>query len=290
MKCKECKGRIVDIDGELSCVECGIVHSMTFESPKLKITKPKKSYTHSHGDLENDTEFGLGSVIGPENFKGASRLRRLASRQDGEDRKMKKAMFFINIVKSEFGLPNSAKRDMKDYYSALSTKGVFTSRMSYEERAASIGYITIKEYGFGYTLKEICTILDVTMKKVGRNARLYARHLGKSHVFTMSNPQGMIEKYCTKFTDNRKFMNDILNMYHYLDSIVSNHPSTQYLAGITYFVEKLKHSKEYSKIQIADAFETNPRRITEVVKRIKDTLNIKDTFGLTVEDIMEGIR
>ena len=288
MKCNECKGRIVNIDGELSCEECGIVHSIVFESPKLKVTINNNS--HQFLDQENDNAYGLGSVVGPENFKGASRLRRLASRQDGVDRKMKKAMFFINIVKSEFGLPHSAKRDMRNYYSTLSTKGVFTSRMTYEERAASIGYITIKEYGYGYTLKEICTILDVPMKKVGRNARLYARHLDKSHVFTMSNPQGMIEKYCTKFTDNRKFMNDILNMYHYLDTIVSSHPSTHYLAGITYFVEKLKPSKEYTKLQIAEAFETNPRRITEVVKRIKDMLNIKDTFGLTVEDVMEGIR
>lgn len=288
MKCKECKGRVVDIDGELSCEECGIVHSISLESPKPQTTKNRNS--HEFLDHENDNAYGLGSVVGPENFKGASRLRRLASRQNGEDRKMKKAMFFINIVKSEFGLSNSAKQDMRNYYSTLSTKGVFTSRMSYEERAASIGYITIKEYGYGYTLKEICTILDVTMKKVGRCARLYARHLGKSHVFAMSNPQGMIEKYCIKFTDDRKFMNDILNMYHYLDSIISSHPSTQYLAGITYFVEKLKPSKEYTKIQIAEAFETNPRRITEVVKRIKDMLNIKDTFGSTVENIMEGIR
>ena len=288
MKCRECNGKIVDIDGELSCENCGIVHSISLEPPRPQTIKNQNS--HEFLNHENDNAYGLGSIIGPENFKGASRLRRLASRQSGEDRKMKKAMFFINIVKSEFGLKNSAKLDMRNYYSTLSSKGIFTSKMSYEERAASIGYITIKEYGYGYTLKEMCKILDVPMKRVGRNARLYARHLGKSHVFAMANPEGMIEKYCSRITENRKFMNDILNMYHYLDNIVSSHPSTHYLAGITYFVEGLKMQKEHTRKQIAEAFETNPRRITEVIKRIKNMLNINDTFGLTVEDILEGVR
>ena len=288
MNCEECNGKLVDIDGEISCEECGCVHSISLEAPRPSVIK--NSNTHEYLNHENDNVYGLGSVIGSEKMKGASRLRRLASWDSGEDRKMKKAMFFINIVKSEFGLQNSAKQDMKNYYSTLSTKGVFTSRMSYEERAASIGYITIKEYGFGYSLKEISKTLDIPMKKIGRYARLYARHLGKSHVFTMSNPQGMIEKHCTRFTKDRKFMNDILNMYHYLDSIVNSHPSAHYLAGITYFVEKLKPSKEYTKIEIAEAFETNPRRITEVNNRIKEMLNITDTFGLSVEDILEGIR
>lgn len=286
MKCIECSGRIIDIDGESYCEECGIVHSVSLEAPKRTMSKN----THEFLDQENDNAYGLGSVIGPEQFKGASRLRRLATWESGEDRKMKKAMFFINIVKSEFALSNSAKEDMKNYYSTLSSKGVFTSKMSYEERAASIGYITIKEYGYGYTLKEICVTLNVPIKKVGKNARLYARNLGKSHVFSMANPQGMIEKYCTRFTEDRKLMGDVLKLYYYLDNIVSSFPSTHYLAGITYFVEGLKLEKQYTRKEIAESFDTNPRRINEVNKRIKDMLNIKDTFGLTIEDILEGIR
>lgn len=287
MKCDECNGSIVDIDGELTCNTCGVVHSEILANPKPAKVEHNKM---SHWDNENDNAYGLGSVIGPENMKGASKLRRLATWNNGEDRKMKKVSFFINIVKSEFGLQNSAKRDMINYYSTLASKNILSSRMTLEERSAAIGYIVIKEYGYGYTLKEICKQLDVPMKKIGKASRLYARHLGKSHVFAMANPHGIIEKHCSRFTENRKFMADILDLYYYLDNIETTHPSTQYLAGITYFVEKLKPSKEYTKKEIAEAFDTNVRRITEVVRRIKERLSIEDTFGLTVENILEGIR
>ena len=287
MRCKECNADVVDIDGELSCIDCGMVHSAVLEN-----SKPSKiqSRNAEYWDNENDTAYGLGSVIGPENMKGASKLRRLSVQNSGGDRKMKKAAFFLNIVKSEFRLSDSAKREMMNYYTILSNKNILSTRMTLEERSAAIGYIVIKEYGYGYSLKEICNRLDVPMKKIGKASRLYARNLGKSHVFTMTNPQGLIEKHCTRFTDDRKYMKDILDLYHYLDTIESVHPSAHYLAGITYFVEKLKASKDYTKLEIASAFDTNVRRITEVNKKILERLNLKDTFGLTVEDILEGIR
>ena len=234
----------------------------------------------------------LGSVIKYENVKGTSRLRRLAiwNSDIHGDRKMKKAQFFINIVGSEFGLSESTIRETINYHKLLVSKNIFTHKMTYEERAASLGYLTMREYGYSYSLKEVSKRLDVPSKRVGKLARLYARHLGKSHVFATNNITSLIEKYCSRFTDDRIFMKDIEDLFNYINRFEFYHPTPSYLSGLTYFVETLKPSRKYSQGEIAKAYDVTIQTCRLRYKNVKKILQIKDTFGLQIKDIIEGIR
>ena len=143
MKCDECNGEVVEIKGELSCEECGMVSGEVYESGANEWeydSKLGRKQRVKHADKE------LGSKIGHERMKGAAKLRRLATifSLSPEQRLLKKAMFFINIASSEFQLSDCAKTDMKNYYTELRKKGILTSGMVMEERAGALVYIILK--------------------------------------------------------------------------------------------------------------------------------------------------
>tara|TARA_R100000008_G_C3581241_1_gene168653 strand:+ start:456 stop:1310 length:855 start_codon:yes stop_codon:yes gene_type:complete len=284
MKCGECKGDIVDIDGEWSCNLCGLVTGNVMDFSLFENDELSK---HKDG-----TSSQLGSHIGKEKIKGAARLRRLAVMHSlsKEQRLMKKAEFYMNMVLSEFQLSDCAKKDIMIYDSTLRRKGVFTTKMTLEERAGALGYIILKEYGQEYTLKEVSEILELSSKRLSKLAKLYARHLNKSYVFSNTNVSSLLEKFCLKLNKNRAFINDCVSLYYYLDKMEPKQPNSAYLSGIVYFVETTNPTITTYQSEIAGVFKVGVTSLKNNYKKILSTLKIDNTFNLTVNDIIEGIR
>jgi len=290
MKCGECKGDIVDIDGEWSCNLCGLVTGSVMDSGDIGTYNLEGGWDWlRHRDGSN---FKLGSRIGFEKIKGTARLRRLAvmNSLSKEQRLMKKAEFYMNMVLSEFQLSDCAKKDIMIYDSTLRRKGVFTTKMTLEERAGALGYIILKEYGQGYTLQEVSAILELSPKRLSKLAKLYARHLNKSYVFSNTNVSSLLEKFCLKLNKNRAFINDCVSLYYYLDKIEPKQPNSAYLSGIVYFVETTNPTITTYQSEIADIFKVGLTSLKYNYKKILSILNIDNAFNLTVNDIIEGIR
>ncbi|QDP53561.1 MAG: hypothetical protein GOVbin556_25 [Prokaryotic dsDNA virus sp.] len=284
MKCDECKGDIVEINGEWSCNICGLITGSIMDS---SLFKNQELVKHRDG---NSTR--LGSHIGKEKIKGAARLRRLAVMHSlsKEQRLMKKAEFYMNMVLSEFQLSDCAKKDIMIYDSTLRRKGVFTSKMTLEERAGALGYIILKEYGREYTLQEVSQILELSPKRLSKLAKLYARHLNKSYVFSNINVPSLLEKFCLKLNKDRAFINDCVSLYYYLDKIEPKQPNSAHLSGIVYFVETTNTKLTMSQSEIAKEFKIGLTSLKNNYKRILSILKIDNAFNLTVSDIIEGIR
>ena len=173
---------------------------------------------------------------------------------------------------------------------ALKREHVFTNPMTLEERIAAIGYIVLREYNYSYTLLEVSKKLEIPSKRVSKLSRLFARNLGKSYVFSTSNVSSLVEKFCLQLNKDRKFMSDCVNLYTYLESIESRYPTSAYLAGIIYCVETTQAHKTTTQKDIAKVFNVTTWTIRDNIKRILSKLHIKNTFGLTIDDIIEGIR
>tara|TARA_R110002020_G_scaffold153171_22_gene332488 strand:- start:5708 stop:6556 length:849 start_codon:yes stop_codon:yes gene_type:complete len=282
MKCVECGASCIEVRGELSCVSCGLVGERVFEPTDRFDSK----------ELVRHKDTILGSVIGTDNIKGWAKLRRLAvtsglTKQQNYQRDIN---FHISVTASEFNLSESAKSDMRIYYDRLRKEHIFTTRMRYEERMAAIGYMVLKEHGYSYTLKEVSKILEIPSKTISRLSRLYARNLGKSHVFSSTNYNSLLEKFCSKLGKDRSFINDCINLYSYLDKIDSNYPSSSHLSGIVYFVETTKPVRVSTQKQIASEFGISVMSVKNHYNKILNLLAIKNTNGLTVDNIVEGIR
>ena len=140
-------------------------------------------------------------------------------------------------------MSEACKITINDYYNSLKRKHVFNSHMSLEERIAAIGYIVLREYNYSYTLLEVAKRLEVTSKRVSKLSRLFARHLGKSHVFSMGNANALLRKFCQNLDKDISFTNDCISLYTYLDNIESRYPTSAYLAGIVYCVETTQPNK-----------------------------------------------
>tara|TARA_R110002012_G_scaffold320774_1_gene545516 strand:- start:22376 stop:23230 length:855 start_codon:yes stop_codon:yes gene_type:complete len=278
MKCDECNVDVVRNDIHYECPECGLVCSDILENEVMLKDR--------HKDNNN-----LGSIIGKE--KGSYKLRRLAvtSRMSSEERTMKKAQFYCNTSASEFSMCEASKLTVKEYYNKLKRKGVFTTKMGLEERTAALTYLVLREYNYSYTLLEVSKRLEIPSKRVSKLSRLFARTLSKSYVFSTSNINSLVEKFCLKLDKSRKFMYDCVHLYNYLETIDSHYPTSSYLAGIIYFVETTQPTKITTQKEIAEAFGIKEAKtVRNNYKNIMSKLHIKSTFGLTVEDIIEGIR
>ena len=225
-------------------------------------------------------------------MKGASKLRRLAvtTGLTKRQQKMKQVLFYTNIVASEFGLSESAKTDIRIYYEMLIAKHIFTTRMRYEERLGALCYIVLREYGYTYTLKEVSKTLEITPKRISKLSRLYARHLGKSQVFSNASYVSLLEKFCSNLGLDRSFTNDCVSLYCHLDSIDSVYPSPAYLSGIIYFVESTRFSRTLTQKSISEELNVGTTNIKKQNKRILSLLNIEDSLGVSIDDIVEGIQ
>ena len=278
MKCDECNIDVVRNDIQYECPNCGLICSDILENEVLLKDR--------HKDNNN-----LGSTICKE--KGSYKLRRLAvtSRMSSEERTMKKAEFYCNVACCEFSMCEASKLTVIQYYNKLKSKGVFTSKMELEERSSAITYLVLREYNYSYTLLEVAKRLEVTPKRVSKLSRLFARHLGKSHVFSMGNANALLRKFCQNLDKDLSFTNDCISLYTYLDGIETRYPTSAYLAGIVYCVETTQPSKTTTQKEVATAFDIKEAKtVRNNYKNILSKLGIKSTFGLTIGDIIEGIR
>ena len=223
---------------------------------------------------------------------GAFRLRRLATSYGltREQSREKKVWLYINSSASEFQLLEPAKNDIKLYYDMLLKQHSFTNRMLMEERIAAICYIVILEHNYGYRLKEIAKRLDIPSKRLNNLARLYAKIIGKYQIFQNYNISGLLEKHCLKLDRDRKFINDCLALFDYINTIEPQHPSNSYLSGLIYFVETTQIEKQITQKKISEVIGTGTTPLKNNYKKIKTLLSVESTLDLTIDDIINGIR
>jgi|19_taG_2_1085344.scaffolds.fasta_scaffold09407_5 transcription initiation factor TFIIIB Brf1 subunit/transcription initiation factor TFIIB len=279
MRCDECNIDVIVKNEELECPKCGLICGQVLEANVFE-----RETLMRHKDVV------LGSVIGRE--KGASKLRRLARIHNiaPKERATHKGIQYCNMVANEFRMSSSAKEEFKRLYTKLKVKGIFHSKMSLENRAASIGYIVLRLYGFSYTLQEVSKILEFPAKKISKLARIFARELGLSHVFSTVNVNSLIEKFCMKMGKSRKFITQCISFNEYLQGLDSKHPTTSYLAGVIYFVETTQLEKTTTQKRIAEVMGITVVTLRLHNKDILTKLNIKNNYGLTIEDIISGVR
>ena len=67
-------------------------------------------------------------------------------------------------------------------------------------------------------------------------------------------------------------------------------PKSAYLSGIVYFVETTNPTITTYQSEIAGVFKVGVTSLKNNYKKILSTLKIDNTFNLTVNDIIEGIR
>tara|TARA_R110000824_G_scaffold153041_1_gene324542 strand:- start:174 stop:986 length:813 start_codon:yes stop_codon:yes gene_type:complete len=267
MKCNECENNVVEIEARWECSYCGLIieDNLIEENPYIenRTTKDKT----------------LGSVVG---FgKGGNRLRRIANNVSPQERALIDGHYYCNMVANEFNMTETAKDAVKHYYSTLKNKHVFTSRMPLELRAAAVGYIVLREFGYAYTLREVGTTLEISKKKISKLSRLYARTLGKGHIFQHENPYPLIEKFALKLEKSRDFMNDVHRLYEHVNRVEFYGPTSPHLSAMFYVVEMNQPHPVVQRQEIATLFGVRAATITDNVKQIK--------VILMTENIMESV-
>ena len=185
------------------------------------------------------------------------------------------------MVANEFNMAETAKDTVKQYYSTLKNKHVFTSRMPLELRAAAIGYIVLREFGYAYTLREVGTTLEISKRKISKLARLYARVLLKGYVFQHENPFPLIEKFALRLDKPRDFMNDVHRLYEHVNSVEFYGPTSPHLSAMFYVVELNQPHPTLRQTQIAEVFGVTPITVRKNVKHMK--------VILMTEDLMESV-
>ena len=271
MKCNECENDIRKLEDRWECSFCGLIieENLIEESP----SRFENQVLVRHRDKT------LGSVIG--SGKGGNRLKRIARNFSPQERSTIDGYFYCNIVANEFGMTENAKDAIKQYYSLLQNKNVFTTRMPLELRAAAIGYIVLKEFGYAYTLREVRKKLEFPKHKISRLARRFAMTLGKGHIFQHDNPYPLIEKFALKLNKSRDFMNEVHGLYVHVNKVEHYGPTSPHLAAMFYVVELNQPHPILRQTQIAETFGVIPLTIRKNVKHMKRIL--------MTDDIMESM-
>ena len=267
MKCNECENSVLEVEDRWECSFCGLIfeENLIEENPYIenRTTKDKT----------------LGSVIG--SGKGGNRLKRIARNFSPQERATIDGHFYCNIVANEFNMTELAKDTMKQYYSTLKNKHVFTTRMPLELRAAAIGYIVLREFGYAYTLREVKKTLEIPKHKISRLSRRFARELGKGHVFQHENAYPLIEKFALNLNKTRDFMNEVNDLFVHMNKFGFYGPTSPHLAAMFYVVELNQPHPILKQTQIAETFGVTPLTIRKNVKYMKGVL--------MTDDIMESV-
>ena len=93
-----------------------------------------------------------------------------------------------------------------------------------------------------------------------------------------------------KLNKDRLFINNCVNLYHYLDKIEPKQPNSAYLSGIVYFVETTNPMIVTYQSEIAKTFNVGITSVKNNYRKILSSLKLKNAFDLTIDDIIEGIR
>ena len=79
-------------------------------------------------------------------------------------------------------------------------------------------------------------------------------------------------------------------IHEYINSLESKHPTSAYLAGLIYFTETTQLEKSITQKMIAEVLGVSVVTIRTRHNKILKLLNIKNTYGLTINDIIAGVR
>ena len=274
MKCNDCLVETINDDKEYYCPDCGLVFGQMFDDSRFE-----NDVLVKHKDKK------IGSVT-------TGRMRKLA-RTYGytpQERATNTGLFYCNIVASELSMGPEAKEILLGYYVKLRNTAKFSTKMKLEDRAAALAYIVIREFNIAYTLQEISAILEIPSKRLSKLARGFARHLNLSHVFSNINVVSLLEKNCRKLGKSGKYIGETISIFQYLQSIEFVQPTTSYLAGIIYLVETTQGSKTITQKNIAETLGITHLTVRLQYKKILIKLNLPNTFGLSIDDIVAGIR
>jgi transcription initiation factor TFIIIB Brf1 subunit/transcription initiation factor TFIIB len=271
MKCNECENNILQKEDRWECSFCGLI----IEENLLE----KNPDRFENNKLVRHKDKILGSVVGF-GHRG-NRLRRIARNASPQERSTIDGYYYCNMVANEFNMTESAKDTVKQYYSTLKNKHIFTSRMPLELRAAAIGYIVLREFGYAYTLREVRERLEIPKRKISRLSRRFARTLGKGHIFQHENPYPLIEKFALRLGKSRDFMNDVHKLYEHVNKVEFYGPTSPHLSAMFYVVEMNQPHPILRQTQIAEMFGVIPLTIRKNVKHMK--------VILMTDDIMESV-
>ena len=283
MKCRECSVNIVNDENEYYCPECGEVYGQVLEQPKF--------YSQTNNETKKKDRRMADRTLGSFVSKGGGyKLRRLAVWHQTGDRAVKEGNFYCSIVAAELNFTSEMKELMEDYYKKLRENHVFTCHMKFEERAAALAYIVLRTYSLSVTLQEISKILEIPTKRVSKLSRVFARELKIPHIFSMYNIPSLIEKNCRTLGLDGYFMELVNKLYLYLENVEFKQPTTAYLASLVYLVETTMVTKTLSQGRVAEVFGTT---VTTLRLHYKDTLKklgLESTFGLSIDEIVAGVR
>lgn len=276
MRCEECKAEISLIFEELICSECGLVHGSVLDSQDMIF------------DSDGLARYSDMKVAGTANLGSKNWSKGRVNYVD--NRPLQNGLFYCNMFSAEFSFSQAAKETLRGYYTKLKKEHIFTGRMRLEERAVALGYIVLKEFGYSYTLKEISKIFDISTKRISKLARLFARKLKLSYVFSNTNPSPLLEKFCLRLEKSREFLTNTILLYEYVNNISPQHPTSSFLSGIIYCVETTQLSKSSTQKNVAEVCDVGIFAVKQNYKLVLSILEIDSTFGLTINDIISGIR
>lgn len=279
-KCTECRVYAELSDYEWLCPTCGIIIE---EDLFVGSTFDRNGEKVRHRDRT------LGSFIG--NGNGVSRLKRTERSTDSPHEKaIQNGLFYCNMVCSEFDLSPEARSEIQYQYARLKNKSFFTTRMKVEIRAAAVAYIVMRQFSYNYTLREIASRLEIPRKDISKIARQLAREFNMGYIFTQNNLYSMIEKFALKLDKPRDFMDDVLKVHEYMLGVEYAPPTLFHIGAMFYLVDKIRTDSNLTQRKIADAMDISPQSIGKQYRYLKRELNIEEIIGITIEEIIEGIR
>ena len=79
-------------------------------------------------------------------------------------------------------------------------------------------------------------------------------------------------------------------LYLYLENVEFKQPTTAYLASLVYLVETTMVTKTLSQGRVAEVFGTTHTTLRLHYKDTLKKLGLESTFGLSIDEIVAGVR
>jgi transcription initiation factor TFIIB len=168
-KCRECDGKLVQLEGETLCKSCGLVveedridHGPEWRSAeesdeeKRRTGAPLTNARHDKG-LSTEIGFGSGSEVSGKNQRQLVRMRKQHNRarvSSKADRNKVYAFTEIRRLVSAHSLPDSIKEQACSLFESAQSEDLLCGR-SLEGFAAAVVYATCRVQSIARTLEEI---------------------------------------------------------------------------------------------------------------------------------------
>ena len=294
--CLDCGSKKFDLDdrlGEFVCNACGLVAI----SGMIEETTPDY---RQEGELGRTADRGkLGSFVGKEKGRGFGKLRRTERySQSSHERTLNEGIKYCNMVLSDLTegtFSAGLKETIGIYYKKVITAHLLRG-YSYEIRAASIVFFTLKEYGYSLTIQECAKKIGVLEKPLFKCARIVARFFEKPHLLAHRNVSGEIEKYCQEIKRNdQAFVSDARKIGIYLEQVYNNNnwPITKTFFAVVIYITTSIRRMGVVQHRITDATDITEVSLRNNMKKVLTILGIPNRHLLqviTVEQFVSGVR